>query len=50
MRPSFDGMKLGIKITGPKVHDVGYRPWLTDQAMRLSFRGFEVYNDDDGGL
>jgi acylphosphatase len=43
-------MKLKIIITGPKVHDVGYRPWLTEQAMKLSLRGFEVYNDDEGEL
>ena len=42
-------MKLKIKIiTGPKVHDVGYRPCLTELAMRLALRGFEVYNDDEG--
>ena len=40
-------MKLKVKITGPKVHDVGYRPYLTELAMRLALRGFEVYNDDD---
>jgi acylphosphatase len=42
-------MKLKIKITGPKVHDVGYRPYLAELAMRLALRGFEVYNDDDVG-
>jgi hydrogenase maturation factor HypF (carbamoyltransferase family) len=42
-------MKLKVKITGPKVHDVGYRPYLTELAMRLALRGFEVYNDDEAG-
>ena len=42
-------MKLKVKITGPKVHGVGYRPYLTELAMRLALRGFEVYNDDDDG-
>jgi acylphosphatase len=28
------------------VHDVGYRPYLTELAMHLALRGFEVYNDD----
>lgn len=29
---------------------MGYRPFLTEMAMRLALRGFEVYNDDaDGG-
>jgi acylphosphatase len=43
-------MKLKIMIIGPKVHDVGYRPWLTELAMRLALRGFEVYNDEEDGL
>jgi hypothetical protein len=34
-------MKLKIKIVGPKVHDVGYRPCLAELAMRLALRGFE---------
>ena len=42
-------MKLKIKITGPNVHNVGYRPCLTELAMRLALRGFEVYNDDEDG-
>jgi acylphosphatase len=42
-------MKLKVKITGPKVHDVGYRPHLTELAMRLALRGFEVYNDEEDG-
>ena len=42
-------MKLKIKIIGSKVHDVGYRPYLTESAMRLALRGFEVYNDEEDG-
>jgi acylphosphatase len=42
-------MKIKITITGPKVHDVGYRPHLTEMAMRLALRGFEVYNDEEDG-
>ncbi len=42
-------MKLKITITGPKVHDVGYRPYLTELAMRLVLKGFEVYNDEEDG-
>ena len=42
-------MKLKIKIDGPKVHDVGYRPYLTELAISLALRGFEVYNDDEDG-
>lgn len=44
-----DSMKLKVKITGPKVHDVGYRPFLTEIAMSLALRGFEVYNDEEDG-
>ncbi|MCK9442810.1 MAG: acylphosphatase [Methanothrix sp.] len=42
-------MKLKVKISGPKVHGGGYRPYLTELAMRLALRGFEVYNDDEEG-
>jgi acylphosphatase len=42
-------MKIKITVTGPKVHDVGYRPYLTEMAMRLALRGFEVYNDEVEG-
>ena len=38
-------MKLKIKIAGPKVHDVGYRPYLTELAINLALRGFEIYNE-----
>lgn len=41
-------MKLKITITGPSVHGVGYRPWLTEKAVELAIRGFEVYNDAEG--
>jgi acylphosphatase len=41
-------MKLKITIIGPRVHDVGYRPWLTEKAVDLALRGFEVYNDAEG--
>lgn len=41
-------MKLKITITGSKVHDIGYRPYLTELAVRLALRGFEVYNDENG--
>ena len=44
-----DRMKLKVKITGSKVHDVGYRPFLTEIAMDLALRGFEVYNDEEDG-
>jgi len=44
-----DSMKLKVKITGSKVHGVGYRPFLTEIAMSLALRGFEVYNDEEDG-
>ncbi len=42
-------MKLRITITGPKIHDVSYRPWLTKLAMNTALRGGEVYNDEENG-
>lgn len=42
-------MKLKITISGPKVHDVGYRPYLTELAMNSALRGFEVYNNEENG-
>ena len=37
-------MKLKIKITGPKVHDVGYRYFLLGIAMSNRIRMFEAHN------
>ena len=42
-------MKLKITICGPKVHDVGYRPYLTELALSQALRGFEVFNDELNG-
>jgi hydrogenase maturation factor HypF (carbamoyltransferase family) len=42
-------MKQKIKISGPKVHDVGYRPYLIELAIKWSLHGFEVFNDDENG-
>ncbi len=42
-------MKLKITITGPKVHDVGYRPWLVELAMNMGLKGLDVYNDEEDG-
>lgn len=43
-------MKLKVKITGPKVHDVGYRFYLLGLAMSNRIKGFEAYNveSDEG--
>lgn len=37
-------MKLKVKITGPKVHDIGYRFFLAKLAMTLALPGFTAYN------
>jgi len=41
-------MKLKITITGPKVHDVGYRYLLLGGAMGLRLPGFDASNLTDG--
>lgn len=40
-------MKLKIKITGPKVHDVGYRVFLLKHAMNVALPGLSTYNWDE---
>jgi hydrogenase maturation factor HypF (carbamoyltransferase family) len=37
-------MKIKIKIFGPKVHNVGFRPFLIALADEFGFSKFEVYN------
>ena len=37
-------MKIKIKITGGKVHGVGYRSWLTDVAVNAGLHGFYAGN------
>ena len=39
-------MKLKIKISGPKVHDVGYRYFLMSTAMACRIRLFEAHNTE----
>ena len=41
---TISSMKLKIKITGPKVHDVGYRVFLLKNAMNLALPGLSTYN------
>ncbi|TFH53840.1 MAG: hypothetical protein E4G89_00710 [Methanothrix sp.] len=41
-------MKLKVKITGPKVHDVGYRYFLMSMAMSNRIRMFEAHNTESG--
>ena len=42
-------MKLKIKITGPKVHEVGYRVFLLKNAMNLALPGLSTYNWEEDG-
>ena len=37
-------MKVKILVTGPKVHDVGYRYYLLSLAMSHKIRRFEAHN------
>ena len=37
-------MKIKIKISGPRVHNVGYRPFLIALADEFGIRKFEVFN------
>lgn len=37
-------MKLKIKITGPKVHEVGYRYLLMSNAIDMGLKGFHARN------
>lgn len=39
-------MKLKVKITGPNVHDVGYRYFLLGLAMSLRIKMFEAHNTE----
>jgi acylphosphatase len=39
-------VKLKISITGPRVHDVGYRYFLMSNAIDLSLEGFHARNRD----
>ena len=41
-------MKLKIKITGPKVHDVGYRYFLMRNAIDMGLKGFHARNRMSG--
>jgi len=37
-------MELKIKITGPKVHEVGYRYFLMSNAIDMGLKGFHARN------
>jgi acylphosphatase len=42
-------MKLKVKISGSRVHDVGYRVFLLRHAMNLALPGLSTYNWDEDG-
>jgi acylphosphatase len=42
-------MKLKITISGPKVHDVGYRVFLLKHAMNTALPGLSAYNWEESG-
>jgi acylphosphatase len=42
-------MKLKIRITGPRVHDVGYRYFLMSMAMTNRIKMFEAHNAEGDG-
>ena len=41
-------MKLKVTITGPKVHDVGFRYFLMSNAIDLGLSGFRARNGMNG--
>jgi len=42
-------MKLKVKITGSKVHEVGYRVFLLRKALELGVERFNAYNTKENG-
>jgi acylphosphatase len=42
-------MKQKIKIVGPKVHDVGFRLFLLEEALNIDIEKFNAYNKFEGG-
>jgi acylphosphatase len=43
-------MKLKVKITGSKVHEVGYRVFLLRKALELGVERFNAYNTKENGI
>jgi acylphosphatase len=43
-------MKLKVKITGSKVHEVGYRVFLLRKALELGVERFNAYNTKENGM
>ena len=42
-------LETKIKITGPNVHNVGYRVFLMKHAMNLALPGLSSYNWEENG-
>ncbi len=42
-------MKLKAKITGSKVHEIGYRVFLLRKALELGVERFNAYNTKENG-
>jgi acylphosphatase len=42
-------MKLKATITGPKIHEVGYRTFLMGAALDLGIEGFTAFNRRENG-
>jgi len=42
-------VKIRAEITGPRVHDVGYRPFLVQAGFELGLEGLNVRNVVEGG-
>ncbi len=43
-------MRLKVKITGSKVHEVGYRVYLLRKALELGMERFNAYNTKENGM
>jgi acylphosphatase len=43
-------MKLKVKITGSRVHEVGYRVFLLRKALELGVERFNAYNTKENGM
>ncbi len=43
-------MKLKVKITGRKVHEIGYRVFLLRKALELGVERFNAYNTKENGM
>ena len=40
---------MNLQVSEDNMHNTGYKPHLTELAIRSSLSGFELYNDDEDG-